>query len=713
MQETLLLPAIVFEPMAGALITWLIGRRSKKARNFAALAVAAAELLLIIRMITLVCGGTALSCALPALLGGIRFEADGFRGTYACVAGVMWLFTTLFSQEYLRHYRNRNRYWFFTLMTAGATAGVFLASDLLTAFIFFEIMSFTSYVMVVHDENAPAMRAGQTYLAVAVLGGMVMLMGLFLLFRQAGTLAVSELRAACAAVPEGERGNLYLAGALILFGYGAKAGMFPLHIWLPKAHPAAPAPASALLSGILTKAGVFGVLVLSARVFCHDGSWGTAMLVLGEMTMVTGAVLAVFSVNLKRTLACSSVSQIGFILTGIGMQGLLGEENALAVWGTELHMINHSLFKLVLFMCAGAIYMNTHRLDMNDIRGFGRGKPALMITFLVGCLGIGGVPLFSGYISKTLLHEGIVEYAEVLAHAGAGTAAVRCAEWIFLLSGGMTVAYMAKLFIALFVEKNADPAVQARYDGMNGKYMNGASMAALMIPMALLPVMGSFPSATMQRIAELGQAFMNGESPEHAIAWFSWTNLKGAAISLAIGAVLYFGVIRPLLMRKDGENRVYVNRWPSRLDLEDSVYRPLCRVISRGLTAACRAVNDFGSRILPAVARFIVMMPGRAKLGNLIDTLGSRWIPAALHFVTVRGARIISAIPDFATGIINRTILRRIPMPKDSPEDHEPDDLSVEVRVPDQTVGILNSFSYGLILFGIGLVGLVLYLILK
>ena len=144
MQETLLLPAIVFEPMAGALITWLIGRRSKKARNFAALAVAAAELLLIIRMITLVCGGTALSCALPALLGGIRFEADGFRGTYACVAGVMWLFTTLFSQEYLRHYRNRNRYWFFTLMTAGATAGVFLASDLLTAFIFCEIMSFTS-----------------------------------------------------------------------------------------------------------------------------------------------------------------------------------------------------------------------------------------------------------------------------------------------------------------------------------------------------------------------------------------------------------------------------------------------------------------------------------------------------------------------------------------------------------------------------------------
>ena len=106
-------------------------------------------------------------------------------------------------------------------------------------------------------------------------------------------------------------------------------------------------------------------------------------------------------------------------------------------------------------------------------------------------------------------------------------------------------------------------------------------------------------------------------------------------------------------------------------------------------------------------------MPGRVKFGNLIDIFGSRWIPAALRFVTVHGARIISAVPDFVTGIVNRTILRRIPVPKDCPEDHEPDDLSVDVRVPERTVGVVNSFSYGLILFGIGLVGLVLYLILR
>ena len=136
--------------------------------------------------------------------------------------------------------------------------------------------------------------------------------------------------------------------------------MFPLHIWLPKAHPVAPAPASALLSGILTKSGVFGILVIARNLFRADVAWGDAVLFLGVVTMVLGAVLAVFSVDLKRTLACSSMSQIGFILVGVAMQGLLSGENALAAWGTILHMLNHSLIKLVLFVAAGVVYMGTN-----------------------------------------------------------------------------------------------------------------------------------------------------------------------------------------------------------------------------------------------------------------------------------------------------------------------------------------------------------------
>ena len=162
---------------------------------------------------------------------------------------------------------------------------------------------------------------------------------------------------------------------------------------------------------------MYAIVMLTAYIFFQNAAWGAMILILGVLTMVIGALLALFSVDLKRTLACSSVSQIGFILVGVGMSGLLGKENVIALRGSLLHMVNHSLIKLVLFMAAGVVFMNVHKLDLNEVRGFGRKKPLLNVIFLVGALGIGGIPLFNGYVSKTLLHESIVEYM-VLINAG-------------------------------------------------------------------------------------------------------------------------------------------------------------------------------------------------------------------------------------------------------------------------------------------------------
>ena len=432
---------LVFFPMAAAVCSYLIGRKDKKLRDHAVQIFCLIEFAVAAAAMGLVVAGKELSAAIPGFCGfGLSFQLDGFRALYALVAGVMWLMTSLLSGDYFaHHYRNRNRYYFFFLLTQGATVGVFLSADLFTTFIFFEIMSFTSYTWVAHDETPGAMRAAETYLAVAIIGGMVMLMGLFLLWNAVGTLTISELYEAAKACPR--KGTIWAASICILFGFGAKAGMFPLHIWLPKAHPVAPAPASALLSGILTKSGIFGVIVVSANIFRASTAWGNMLLVLGLITMLGGAVLAVFSINLKRTLACSSMSQIGFILTGIAMGCLLGEENALAARGALLYMVNHSLFKLVLFMAAGVVYMNLHKLNLNDVRGFGRKKPILHFAFLMGAVGLMGVPGFSGYVSKTLIHEGIVEYAELLAEEGMGALALlyRGAEWIYLFSGGRRV----------------------------------------------------------------------------------------------------------------------------------------------------------------------------------------------------------------------------------------------------------------------------------
>ncbi len=493
---------------------------------------------------------------------------------YCCIALWMWALTTLMSKRYFKGYYNLRRYYFFSALTLIGTLGVFLAKDLAMLFMFFEWMSLASYLLVAHDEKKETMRAAQTYLFVAVAGGLVLLMGIMLFYHVTGTLVLADMKEAVDHAAPEQQGKILAAGVCMLIGFGAKAGLFPLHIWLPKAHPVAPAPASAILSGMLTKTGIYGILLVSTRLFYHDGQWGVMLVILGIVTMLLGAVLALFSNNIKKTLACSSVSQIGFISVGMGMINLLGHENTLAVKGTVMHMVNHSMLKLVLFMSAGVIFMNLHKLDINDIRGFGRKKPLLKLAFFTGAAGLGGIPLWNGYASKTLLHESIVEYM----HHGhvliLGERFWHVSEWLFLLAGGLTVAYMTKFFVAVFVEKH--PARQAEFDEKYKNYGDIRTKIALSLAAACVLVFGFLPGFTLDRLGAAAGVFAEPEFADHIVQYFSWTNIKGALISIAIGAAVYLIAVRLLLIKKmeDGTT-VYRNVWPGWMDLEDSIYRPL------------------------------------------------------------------------------------------------------------------------------------------
>ncbi len=700
---------LIFFPVTAAPICYLIGRKRKDFRDYFASIVTGVEFgaffLLLIRM--LVSGSINGAIELPGFCGlGLSFRLDGFRILYGAIAAFMWFMTTLFSREYFAHYRNRNRYYFFLLLTLGATEGVFLSADFYTTFLFFEMMSFTSYVWVAHDEKKESMRAAATYLAVAVIGGLVMLMGIFLLYHVCGTLKFDELSdiigeyrivlSADASVPGALR-KIWIAGLCILFGFGAKAGMFPLHIWLPKAHPVAPAPASALLSGILTKAGMFGILILTYYLFSGDSVWGSLLLILGVCTMVTGAVLALFSVDLKRILACSSVSQIGFILTGVSMSGLLYKENMLAVRGSLLHMVNHSLIKLALFMAAGVVFMNVHKLDLNEIRGFGRKKPLLNYIFLMGCLGIAGVPLFNGYVSKTLIHESIIEYMNLVREGAVigvlSADTMKGIEWIFLISGGLTAAYMAKLYFALFVEKNVDDKVQEKYDAMQKTYMNKVSAVTLTVCASLLPIMGLMPDAVMGRIADMGQGFMQVKGQQHIAAWFSPANLKGAAISLAIGAVIYLVVVRLWLMKRKNGQKVYVNRWHKYLDLENIIYRPiLLYALPFVFGVICRALDSLVDGIVVLLRKTIYKdskLPHELEEGTYITHLAGSFV-------------------NKLEGLANATIWRKRPKKVDYTHKYA---MIYEELSEDGTI-VGRSLSFGLLLFCIGLIITVVYLLL-
>lgn len=555
----LLFSAILFLPIISAIIVYFIDKTSNKLRNIFTCIISLISF--VASLLLVLCFDNASFNVNNISSFGLSFSVSGFNSILLLLTTFLWLISSVFSNEYFAHYKNKGRFFFFWLLTLSATSGVFLSDNFYTTFIFFEIMSFASMTWVIHDENEVAFDASATYLTVSLLSGLVMLMGIFMLYNETKTLNFYELRLFF----ENNSANtkVFISAILMLFGFGAKAGLYPLHIWLPKAHPASPAPASALLSGILTKTGVFGIIAISTKIMFASENWGKVLLFLATITMTLGAILALFSTNLKRTLACSSMSQIGFIVVGISMFVLLGEHGQIAIRGTILHIFNHSLIKLVLFTCAGIVYMNLHKLELNDIRGYGRKKPLLMIPFLLGALSIGGIPGFSGYVSKTLLHESIVEYAELF--EGVYHIAIKIVEYAFLFTGGLTLAYMTKLFVCLFIDK---PLTEFK----NTKYVkNSTGIIITLISVAFL-VLGSLPYITLDKLSTMVFHYFGEHHHFHEVNYFSFVNLSGALISISIGCIVYFLFVRKVLYNK---NNGYIKYSGFKIDLEKSVYKPI------------------------------------------------------------------------------------------------------------------------------------------
>lgn len=519
----------------------------------------------------------------------LSFALNEFKIVYILVTTIAWALMGIFAPRYMKGHGNEKRFVVFSILTLIGTLGVFFAGDLLTLFMFFELMSMASYVWVAQEESNDALRAGDTYMAVAVIGGLVLLMGIFLLKFSVGTLDLSLLKERSLTCEN--RGMLHAAAFCMLFGFGAKAGAFPLHIWLPKAHPIAPAPASALLSGILTKTGVYGIILVSLCVV-NEEFWGWTVMTIAIITMVVGALLAVFSTNLKRTLACSSVSQIGFILAGVGAVTIIGAEGGIGLAGSLIHMINHSVIKMVLFLCAGVVYQNLHNLELNRLRGYGRKKPFLLVCFLLGALGIGGVPGFNGYISKTLIHEAMDECLF------SNHMLTEIYVWIFVISGGLTVAYMTKLFVCIFVEKNTDMNLQEKYDE-KADYMSFAQMLAIGLPAVMIPVIGLLVKPFTGSVASYGISGFGFELEKglNLGGFFHGSSLLAAAESIAIGVLIYL-----VFIRRDEMKHGYRNLWPQWLDIEDGIYRPL---LLKALPMILGGIATLFDRFVDTITEFL------------------------------------------------------------------------------------------------------------
>ncbi len=683
----LLLSILVFWPFLGGLLAYGIGTKQKGLRDHMVLFTCVVELIAAILLLVQMNEIVNNICYIPEICGyGMYFSNNGFQVVHAVLAAFMWLVAVIFSKEYMQGKNHNNRYYLFVLFTLGATMGVFLSAKLYTTFIFFEIMSFTSFVWVAQEETKEALDASHTYLAIAVLGGLVMLMGLFILYTQAGTLQITKLMDKCYVIPD--KTYLYIAGACIVFGFGAKAGIFGLHVWMGDSYTHSPAPTSALLSGILSKTGILGIMIVTANVFYYDKMWGAGILNIGLLTMVLGAILAVFSINLKNILAFSSMSQIGFILVGVGMSGLLGAENTLAVRGSILHMLNHSFIKLILFTIAGIIFLNIGKLNLNEIRGYGKNKKVLKYTFLVAALGIGGIPLFNGYVSKTLLHESIVEAI----HLGVlNKQYLTAVEWIFLTSGGFTIAYMTKAFVAIFIENNVEENVQNSYNE-KVKYI-GTPMKCILVGCAvLLVVIGIMPNLVADPVADMTQGFMYAEKLTHDIAYFSMENLEGALITIGIGGALYYILVRQLLMKTEGDRKVYKDSWPVWFNVEHLIYRPLMM------------------KILPVIMCVIFRVFDSIVDGTVVlirkTIMKDEKLPTEREEGTVL-SDVMGTVANWGTAVCNMTIHKNSPNERDYV--HYFAVKNEEFR--ENNMIISRSMSFGLVLFCLGLSATLIYML--
>ncbi|WP_097028455.1 complex I subunit 5 family protein [Clostridium peptidivorans] len=562
MNPKIVLLYIILIPFIGSFVGFIIGRKEEKWRDVFNIIMTGFNFLLITFLYKNVMNGK-IEFSIPNIMGtGLHLKLDMFRYIFVWLTALIWFLVTIYSTQYLISYKNRNRYYLFFMLTYWSTLGIFISENFLNLFTFFEIMSLTSYPLIIHDEDKYSHEAGETYIIMAVTGGLVLLMGLFLLYNYTQTLDIYELRYLLK-----DMGNIkYVITGLIIFGFGIKAGMMPLHIWLPKAHPAAPAPASAILSGVLLKTGIFGILITSEIIVPGDIYVSLALLILGFLTMFVGGFLAMFQRNIKRILAYSSMSQMGYIIVGIGLIGMLQEHKAMALYATLYHIINHMIFKVLLFMGAGIIYMTLHELSINGIGGFGRNKKILKIAFFIGLCGIIGMPGFNGFISKNMLHHALVEavnlYGGFWLHFG---------EVIFTISSAFTTAYLLKLFIAVFVEKS-------NHDIDNVKIkVTGRALAPMAVLAVITVFIGIYPQFIMNILDKAVETFNIYHKID--VHFYTVENIKSSFISIGLGVLIYVFFIRKVLKKGSGEKWWYENTVLNWFSLEKNVYIPLFKVV--------------------------------------------------------------------------------------------------------------------------------------
>ncbi|ACS85087.1 hydrogenase 4 subunit B [Musicola paradisiaca] len=407
------------------------------------------------------CAGVA--AALPVLLGGaavtavfsgpfdafahLTLRVDALAAFMVLVISLLVIVTALYSLAYLQEYRGRGAWamgFFMNLFIASMVALV-VVDNAFYFIVLFEVMSLSSYFLVISDQDEEAISAGLLYFLIAHAGSVLIMMAFFLLYRHSNSLDFADFRQASLSAPQAS-----VVFLLAFFGFGAKAGMLPLHGWLPRAHPAAPSHASALMSGVMVKIGIFGIIKVGIDLLgATEAWWGVVVLAFGAVSSVLGVLYALAEHDIKRLLAYHTVENIGIILmgVGVGMIGIATHHPLLALLGLLgglYHLLNHAVFKGLLFLGAGAVIYRVHTKDMEKMGGLARQMPRTALAFLTGCMAISALPPLNGFVSEWFTYQSLF----TLSHDGG--IGMKLAAPIAIVMLAITGALAAMCFVKVY-----------------------------------------------------------------------------------------------------------------------------------------------------------------------------------------------------------------------------------------------------------------------
>jgi hydrogenase-4 component B len=460
----------------------------------------------------------AMSVTLPLGLPwlGAHFRIDALSAFFLVVVNLGGAIASLYALGYGRHEETPARVLPFYPAYLAAMNLVVLANDAFTFLVAWEFMSLTSWALVIaHHRDQENMRAGYVYLLMASFGTLALLLGFGLLAGADGNYAFDAMRAAH---PSAALAALVLILALI--GAGSKAGVVPLHAWLPLAHPAAPSQVSALMSGVMTKVAVYGfVRIVFDLLGAPAWWWSMLVLAIGGITAAMGVLYALMQHDLKRLLAYHTVENIGIIFIGLGLALAFKAEGqewatALALTAALFHVFNHSVFKSLLFFGAGSVLSSTGERDMERLGGLIHRMPQTAFVFLVGCVAISALPPLNGFVSEWLTFQAVL-LSPQLSSWGLKFL-VPAVGALLALSAALAAACFVKAFGVSFLGRpRSDAAAKAQETDSN-------SLAAMFILAALCLVAGVLPGIFLDALAPVAHALVGASMPHQSgLAWLT------------------------------------------------------------------------------------------------------------------------------------------------------------------------------------------------